>query len=138
MIEPQLLPGIKEATERFWTQINAIQPPVVKAESYVHGEVSTALFLALAEFRRQIAPGTMETEYKAAADQAYDLYDHGDMKITAAGDWQVFDFRWMRIVMVEGAMTPKGPPLPRPIVFVVEFDLNSTEVKDAYYESDPN
>lgn len=130
-MDVEVLPGIREATETFWQHMQSLSPPVVLPDTYNHSHVSASLLLALARFREVVAPGTMETDRKAAADQAYELYDHGDTAAVFEGDWQVFNHLWMRTVVLE---TSK-PMNPDVLVFGVLFDPNSrsAEVIDAYY-----
>lgn len=128
-MEVQLLPGIKEASETFWRHMKTLSPPVVLPNTYNHSHVSTSLFLALCRFREVVAPGTMETERKKRADQAYALYDHGDVGAVFESDWQVFNHLWLRIVVLE---TSK-PTDPDVLVFGVWFETGSDEVRDAYY-----
>lgn len=131
MSEPKLLPGIREASETFWQHMQSLSPPVVLPDTYNHSHVSTALLLALARFREAVAPGTMETDRKRAADQAYELYDHGDVPAVFESPWQVFNHLWLRIVVLESSK----PTEPDVLVFGVWFetDPESTEVRDAYY-----
>lgn len=128
-MDVQLLPGIKEASETFWSHMKAVTPPIVKDDSFNHTHVGTSLLLALCRFREVVAPGTMETDRKAAADQAYELYDHGDVGAVFESDWQVFNHLWLRIVVLE---TSK-PMEPDVLVFGVWFEPESAEVRDAYY-----
>lgn len=133
-MEIEVLPGVREASETFWQHLATLSPPVVLPDTYNHTHVSTSLLLALARLREVIAPGTMETERKARADQAFDLYDHGDMSILYKGAWEVQSCQWMRIVLVGDDFRPSNP---KPLVFVVRFQADSDEVKDAYYDVRP-
>lgn len=68
------------------------------------------------------------------ADQAYDLYDHGDMTVLSAGPWWSLGDQWLRIVLVGDDFQPKNP---KPLVFVVRFQHGSDEVMEAYYDVRP-
>jgi hypothetical protein len=109
--------------------MQTVVPPAVMMDVDKCNHIATSLLLALARFREVVAPGTMGTERKESADQAYALYDHGDIDAVFESDWQVFNNLWMRIVVLE---TSK-PMNPDVLVFGVWFEPESAEVHDAYY-----
>ncbi len=129
----ELLPGIREASETFWQHLGTLSPPVVLPDTYNQQHVATSLLLALARFREVVATGTMETERKARADQAYELYDHGDVPAAFESPWQVFNHLWLRLVVIESS-SPREPDV---LVFGVWFEPDSDEVRDAYYLTRP-
>lgn len=68
------------------------------------------------------------------ANQAYDLYDHGDMDVLSAGPWWPLGDLWLRIVLVGDDFHPKNP---KPLVFAVRFAKGRNEVEEAYYDVRP-
>jgi len=135
MSEPQLLPGIREASETFWQHMQSLSPPVVLPDTYNHTHVSTSLLLALARFREVVAPGTMETAAKARADDAFDRYDHGDMLILEKSPWWInAQGEYQRIVSVQSMVTGD----PRPVVFTVRFNPGNGDVHECFYDVSPS
>lgn len=68
------------------------------------------------------------------ANQAFDLYDHGDMAVLSSGPWWPLGDRWLRIVLVGDDFRPNAP---KPLVFVVRFRRGTDEVEEAFYDVRP-
>jgi hypothetical protein len=71
---------------------------------------------------------------RAAADQAFDLYDMGDMTIEDTGgwDWHAPD-EVKRAVFVADEVDEDGHGVSMKLTFVVRFKAGTAEVEDAYF-----
>ena len=128
-----LLPGVKEAADEFWNHYNTRRPEMIP-DAAARDFVGECLLLALARLRLEVAPGSASTPRAAAADQAYDLYDHGDMVLVNSGPWWVMGDVWRKVALVGDDFRPVDP---KPLVFVVRFRRGTDEVAEAYYDVRP-
>lgn len=68
------------------------------------------------------------SDRRSHADQAFALYDMGDMEIKDTGTWQQAGDEWSMPVYVENGDEPSTR-----LTFVVRFVPGSSEVNDAYF-----
>jgi len=76
----------------------------------------------------------MEAERRVNADQAFALYDMGDMEVKDTGTWQdQGGDEWSMPVFIEGPDGEDGYGTSTKLTFVVRFVAGSAEVNEAYF-----
>lgn len=77
---------------------------------------------------------TLNEQRQGTADQAFELYDMGDMEVKDTGGWDTIDKdEWNRAVFIEGAEGEDGCGTSTKLMFVVRFVPGSVEVSEAYF-----
>lgn len=70
----------------------------------------------------------MDSIRRQRADEAFALYDMGDMEVKDTGTWQRAGDEWSMSVFIENGDSPSTK-----LTFVVRFLPCSTEVNEAYF-----